>query len=617
MIPKEIPVLMQELDYDKIPRKDSNNRQPTQSNIITNQAQQLVSVIPKIRAGNPITYNPMLTDDELHSEIFQQSVTQEDLQMLEKLKLLNGALITPKQIVDENEMQCLLQIKSMADKALTKYRQENQDQTNIGLQTFHFSKYNAKIKDLQVECSLTGLRMHLRNANLTLKQPQKNDVIEYLANAFLSYNKVNPDKDDGKVRLKTWLEHIQGFFSWTASRNTYPNIAQNISVQEIINKSAVMLEQEKTAKEQAKIASEATKKIAAKAQADRNKQKRKATWTESRKKEIIREKARMAKAIAAAEEEESEPEIDEIAPQPISPNWTEEFVEDIGIQVKGKAHQSIKTMMNVFRCYLIEYNINEINKLSMLKFMALYKDVHTFNSIIFNNSTLKRFFNWTSSEEAPDDVVGIKNVDALIPTYKNIIRFKRSARKAGNERLGKASFNYNWLEQFLLDIERSENPKCFNIPILHINSLQEYLTKKVPNRKPMPSDILDFLVLEKYNIAEDNMHTYLSTYQKLFKWTSIKTNQMGNMYYPDIIGNTLQRGILGKLVSILRREYDLSKEKPAHPTAEYFKDFEQTITQPYDGRKAIDFENFVKYLQEKFKIQPPVKPTASNDSDTQ
>ena len=92
---------------------------------------------------------------------------------------------------------------------------------------------------------------------------------------------------------------------------------------------------------------------------------------------------------------------------------------------------------------------------------------------------------------------------------------------------------------------------------------------------------------------------------------------MGNMYYPDIIGNTLQRGILGKLVSILRREYDLSKEKPAHPTAEYFKDFEQTITQPYDGRKAIDFENFVKYLQEKFKIQPPVKPTASNDSDTQ
>ena len=497
------------------------------------------------------------------------------------------------------------------------------------LQISHFISFAKIPKNRPYLPLISGFKHHLQAQDKQLKQPTREDVINYLGQYAFMFIKLNQDRNEVNNKIPEWLQQMQRFFAWASKKRLYENIAADISSQDIHNKATeYTVQQEKNDAIAAEVKKQKSQEMAAQKKEKQAKKLALAEGDEQAKRKALRSKRdrehnkREAAAAAAAVEaalKEPEPPAKKIDPKAIDAKWIEMFIKSKKPQGNDVKYSNLEKSMNTFHEYIQEHDINRLTKVDILKFLVTHKETKTFLSIKTNLIALKNFFSWLSSPPNQFLKLETSDIDDLVPTYIEMRRFERQTTIKGNNQLKTASFKNEWFEQFTKDMKKIESKsmkKLSNQP-RHIKALCDYINKDAETLKINPSHILDFFVIKKADIAEKNINNYLSTYRRLFKWTAIKENKDGSMYYPDIIGSHLRQQILGQLIPILRHEYEkqaLIGQAPKHPTSEYFKNFMQTIKNPDDGVTAITFENFIKYLQKLFNIQIDNE-SASSDSD--
>lgn len=477
---------------------------------------------------------------------------------------------------------------------------ESEDSGNCGLQAEHFCRYLRIAQNKPFDCLIKGFKIHLSEGKSKLRQPTREDVIDYLAHAIFIFDQTHKYDNETDDKIREWLIQMKSFFDWTKKQGIYRNIAFFIYPKDIHDKfieCQTKQENEKKMKEESakqklkEKAAEKAKKLAQKQALSMEDEKK----AQQRAKNRQLAEAREQRAEENALKELTEPEK-EVDPQAIDVMWLDQFIKSLDGQISNETIVNINVTINALKNYIEEYDVNKLTKRDILKVLTRYSDLKTFNSIEYNRYSIRRCFRWMLESGKPVS----PDILFLVPTYTTIKRFERKTTIEGNSQLQTASFNDKWFDQCLKDIEKIELKSSYTLSSSHINALRKYLNKHVPELQINPSHILDFFIMEKPTISEENVHKYLASYQTLFKWSAIKETEMESMYYPDIMGYRLKRGILGQLIPILRDEYDRQTaigQSPKHPTSKYFSDFMGTIKQPDDSETPITFENFINYLK--------------------
>lgn len=471
------------------------------------------------------------------------------------------------------------------------------------LQTANFTKYLSAPQNKMYSCLLTDFRLYLKGASNQLRQPSREDIIDYLGHAVFMFKKTNKYNTESDDKAKEWLTQIKHFFAWTSANHMYKNIASDISPRDVINKSIEYQTNQET--EERLKSEEAKQKL--RERVDRiaariAKRQASAKYDRNEARKIQRIKLIKTQNQQAAEDalNTTKKPAKDIPPQIIDPKWFGSFIESSNGQVVAQTFDNINIIIGALQSYINEFDIDGLTKANILKFITIYRDCRMFSSIQYNRYILRKFFKWLLKPENESSQTVSSDICSLVASYTEIKCFERQTAIKGNKQLETASFNVNWFDQFWEDMKKAGLPSSYNVQQKYTKALQQYLTKNVSTLRINPSHILDFCVVEKSNILEESLHKYLATYQGLFKWTAIKENTDGSMYYPDIMGLLPRRGILGQLIPILRDEYDRQTaigKAPQHPTSKYFEDFMRTISNPDDGATAVNFENFINYLK--------------------
>ena len=157
-------------------------------------------------------------------------------------------------------------------------------------------------------------------------------------------------------------------------------------------------------------------------------------------------------------------------------------------------------------------------------------------------------------------------------------------------------FDSSWFSIYLTYCKNKQTNMGKSV-LLNLTASLNILNNNLQVSHPNPSNILDCLILA--NIALNTIRTYLPIYKDLFKWTSSKKAKNNNRYYPNIIGISLD---ISPVVQIIEQLRELRKNKQidqTHPTAQYFKEFENDLSKYNDGTRARNLEFFVEFLRER------------------
>lgn len=464
----------------------------------------------------------------------------------------------------------------------------------------HFWTYSNSFDNQQYASILFGFNRYIEKSRYELNQPTTGNVVRYLAQTAVEYNKIHKDDPLSEFELKQWLNQLKDFFGWTSRQGIYSNIAKDISYQDITSKMTDIINYPNG--ENPRTRTQEGDKVTVK-----EKQRRPRIVTQS-----IDLDTRLPALnsdciddfITVLEESRGNGKTSGEKPKNDEAPATEK-------KAKCKSFLNEASKIRTFQSYLKEHNLKNLNKRDMLKFLVRYRDIGTESTMTENAGTLKRFFRWVSVNKAKNYGVYFPYLESFVPNYDETCDFAIKTIIEGNAKLGKVSFNNEWIDQFFDDIKRADLFTSYDRTRGHTNALKEYFDKK-QIKSPTPCDILDFFILEKPDIADGNMRTHISTYQRFFKWTSIKSNEDRSMYYPDIIGSIPKPGILENLVYTLKEEYNervAKGENPKSPAADYFNAFKGTISDSDNGQIAINFINFIEYLKTHVNIrEAPLKP---------
>ena len=271
--------------------------------------------------------------------------------------------------------------------------------------------------------------------------------------------------------------------------------------------------------------------------------------------------------------------------------------------------------------------------------------------------TYREFFRWTSSKDAENENRYYPNIIGVLPGAINVSRFVSEFNKRYNSKAGKPQLTAQYFEEFKNDINQNNDgtkannlsyfleflKKKLNInddpqeeilqpepepegqneqPLFNADWFKQYteylknqpskptdstmqnivthlnaLNRCLCGRSPTPSHIVDVLVIRR--IREGNVKNYLATYTNFFNWTSTQNARDENRYYPNIIGFLQEGTVIEPYISQLIKLYRLQQLDTAHPTAQYFEEFQADLKQRNDGTRALTLGFFFKFLQDK------------------
>ena len=478
--------------------------------------------------------------------------------------------ISPQQVAVPELQQARIQLME------TSTQKEELPDPNQSLNYNHFNRY-VKNAIASQQCQNTMLKLSIYITQKTKGHPKKKDIIEFLGQAIVFHNFSDPNNPMSADTIIELIMQIKDFFIWARKQRLYKNIAQNITYTDVMNK-LTDINNDSSKLEQTKMLIEEGQRCT-----NYNK--------------TIPKKTR----------------IKGIGPQRIDIAWIHEFDEIVSkSSLKTRSMRNTRNRHLSLESYLREYDKTTIGTEDILKFIAVYKNLKVLSSIRNELYGLNRFFVWVASKRDPNHRLINTQIQHILPTEKEVVEFKKQITIINNQKIRENNvlFQQDWFNQFYEFFQKSDNPNSTQLICkCHLNTLEQYLNQNVPQMAPNPSDILDILVLIKGDIEEANMHRYLTTYQNLFRWTSLNKDENGSMYYPNIIGILPERGVLKQLILILQENDDKQVDKN-HPTAKYFEDFKSTFPENDDGTTAMDLGEFIKYLQNRFNIIVNKKNTA-------
>ena len=478
--------------------------------------------------------------------------------------------ISPQQVAVTKLQQARIQLME------TSTQKEELPDPNQSLNYNHFNKY-VKNAIASQQCQNTMLKLSIYITRKTKGHPKKKDIIEFLGQAIVFHNFSEPNNPMSADTIIELIMQIKDFFVWARKQRLYKNIAQNITYTDVMNK-VTDINNDSSKLEQTKMLIEEGQRCT-----NYNKP--------------IPKKTR----------------IKGIGPQRIDIAWIHEFDEIVSkSSLQTRSMRNTKNRHLSLESYLREYDKTTIGTEDILKFIAVYKNLKVLSSIRNELYRLNRFFVWVASKRDPNHRLINTQIQHILPTEKEVVEFKKQITIINNQKIRENNvlFQQDWFNQFYEFFQKSDNPNSTQLICkYHLNTLEQYLNQNIPQMAPNPSDILDILVLIKGDIEEANMHRYLTTYQNLFRWTSLNKDENGSMYYPNIIGILPERGMLKQLILILQENNDKQVDKN-HPTAKYFEDFKSTFPENDDGTTAMDLGEFIKYLQNRFNIIVNKKNTA-------
>lgn len=465
---------------------------------------------------------------------------------------------------------------------------------NGGLTHQHFWRYSNLLHNRQYVSILFGFNRYIEKSRYELNQPTTANIIRYLAQTAVEYNILHKDNPLSEVEINQWIKQLKSFFSWTSRHNIYDDIAKDISYQNITSRMEDIIK-----------------------------------YPNGKKPKVIIQDGNNATVEETQRQLKTDTpsmNLDTRLPE-LNPDCIDSFVTSIEEsrekrvalrrnpenndapenekKVKNKSLLNEESKIRTFQYYIKEHSLKNLNKRDMLKFLVRYRDINTESTMNENVITLRKFFRWVSTNRDQNNGVAFPYIENFVPNYAETRAFAIKTIIEGNAKLGKVLFDNKWIDQFFDDIMGADLFINYDRPGYHTNALKEYFDKKAI-KNPTPCDVLDFFILEKPDIADANMRAHIATYQRLFRWTSIKTNEDGSMYYPDIIGSIPKSGILGDIVYTLKEEYNerIAKgDHPKSPAADYFNAFKSTVSDPDNGKIAINFINFIEYLRTHINIR--------------
>lgn len=470
---------------------------------------------------------------------------------------------------------------------------------NGGLTHQHFWRYSNLLHNRQYVSILFGFNRYIEKSRYELNQPTTANIIRYLAQTAVEYNILHKDKPLNEFEINQWIKQLKSFFSWTNRHHIYSDIAKDISYQNITSKMEDIIKYPNGEKPKVIIQDGNNATVEG-----TQKQLKTATQSMNLDTRLPALNPDCIDSFVTSIEESREKRV------ALRRNPENNDAPENEKKVRNKSLLNEESKIRTFQYYIKEHSLKNLNKRDMLKFLVRYRDINTESTMNENVITLRKFFRWVSTNRDQNNGVAFPYIENFVPNYDETRAFAIKTIIEGNAKLGKVLFNNEWIDQFFDDIMGADLFISYNKPGYHTNALKEYLDKKAI-KSPTPCDVLDFFILEKPDIADANMRAHIATYQRLFRWTSIKANKDGSMYYPDIIGSIPKPGILGDIVYTLKEEYNerIAKgDNPKSPAADYFNAFKSTVSDPDNGKIAINFINFIEYLRTHINIRkaPPI-----------
>lgn len=534
-------------DYNNNPQKLQNNKQPAPSfnQITPNPA------IPKNNVGAPPNApNENAARDAINAR--NQQLLQELNQTIQKLNIFNNTPHTPNNEFGVYDPKVLIRIKHNLSKQ--HYQQKNTPKPKPELSSLHFQKYIKEYPNLRYKSLILGFNLYITNQDGTsLKQPTRNDIIDYLGKNIADYNVSNKNNPLNESEAIRWIETLKNFFRWIESEGVYNNFTQDISYQEVQNKS-----------------------------------------------DIIYNGMPQSKS-----------EKDLVQGQAINFGWAKTYFDSVREQKGEKFDPDSIFRLNKFMKYLEDKGKTQPQSQDIHDFLINHTNVTSESSIQVYLSTLNGFFQWTADKTKKQQDIYYPNIKLYCLPYMQIRDLIKNRiieeREAMEEGLKTASLDPKCINTFITEAKTSETLNLNTNSQTVIESFQEYL-REFNITRPLTLDILIFFGKYKEKISDIYVKYALPTFNKFFQWTSTHKDKQGKILYPNISTLLPTSEQVFLFIQQVKKERDEKIGKVDFDMA-YFDEFITGLKNPRNGKTDSGGITKIKELKDffnkKYVIGPP------------
>ena len=236
-------------------------------------------------------------------------------------------------------------------------------------------------------------------------------------------------------------------------------------------------------------------------------------------------------------EDEMNAVTEELETASFDPGYIDTFIDETkDLPDPDRLNPNLKPCLEEFRDYLRDFEIQTPVHRDILTFFVKYKRYSCSRYIKTILFTLAKLFKWASSKIDENGEKFYPNIWFLIPTYDQVAAFDKMIEQETESQLGNVTLKIGYFDDFLKFIERTRPHNTSKRNREHIQVARDYFEKKNLIH-PTEDNIIEFLAERRSLNNQADMRRYLLSLQGFFRWTSLTTDENGQILYPNITIN--------------------------------------------------------------------------------
>ena len=363
---------------------------------------------------------------------------------------------------------------------------------------------------------LIGFQNYITAPDGQIKQPTTYDVISYLRRTVPVNKEVNMDM------INRCIDKFKTFFKWTSLRNIYPNIASSITVKNLVEgripttpkRMPIINRNDGQLRVQAVQPHILNVRVA-----DTNGPVPVQEKKSSARKPRLEKNDQIAQGYA------------------FDTQWLNTYIDDVNYHEQHIFREVYIHPLNLLMDYFKENKISNPKPSDIAQFFVFYRRMANKKYINKYLTAFKRFFEWTEDRTKNSNIY-YPNIRKHCPEQREIKQLVDDAIindiQILNKQLETASFKPHYIDDFIAKTKDLPPPDRINPKLIGtLERFRDYLGE-FNIKQPGQQDILNFFAEYTEYSSRRGIKTMLSTFEKLFEWTSLHKDKNGQCFYPDI-----------------------------------------------------------------------------------